>query len=260
MPWFKVDDDLSFHPKVTRAGNAAMGLWVRAGSWSARHLTDGFVPDDIVELLGTPPQVAKLIKVRLWERVEGGYRFHEWNENGRQPTGESVRKRRAKEAERQRKHRSPDSGRYDPQSQPSAQVNGNGHGVTTQQVTSVVTGVVTGGVRTVPTRPDPTRPSSGYLGGEGASPERAGSQAPHPPRCQGHSQLPADADVPPCRACKQLRLDAERSVADNVLGELAARTARRAAIDACRLCDDNGMRETDSGVARCSHPALEAVS
>ena len=33
--WFKVDDNLALHPKVLGAGNAAMGMWVRAGSWSA---------------------------------------------------------------------------------------------------------------------------------------------------------------------------------------------------------------------------------
>lgn len=67
--------------------------------------------------------------------------------------------------------------------------------------------------------------------------------------------------MPPCRACQQVRLDAERSAADNVLGELAARTARRAAIDACPECDDNGMREHGDAVTRCTHPTrLEVVS
>lgn len=30
MVWFLVDDNLAFHDKVTKAGNAAMGAWVRA--------------------------------------------------------------------------------------------------------------------------------------------------------------------------------------------------------------------------------------
>lgn len=34
MSWFKVDDHLAFHRKTLAAGNEAMGLWVRAGSWS----------------------------------------------------------------------------------------------------------------------------------------------------------------------------------------------------------------------------------
>lgn len=35
MPWFQVDDQLSFHAKVIAAQNPAMGLWVRAGAWPA---------------------------------------------------------------------------------------------------------------------------------------------------------------------------------------------------------------------------------
>ena len=53
MPWFKVDDNLAFHHKVVAAGNAAMGLWVRAGAMCAQQLTDGFVPDHMVNTLGS---------------------------------------------------------------------------------------------------------------------------------------------------------------------------------------------------------------
>ena len=36
MPWFNVDDGFAFHRKAVRAGNAAIGLWTRAGSWWMR--------------------------------------------------------------------------------------------------------------------------------------------------------------------------------------------------------------------------------
>lgn len=78
MPWFKIDDNLAFHHKVVAAGNAAMGLWARAGSWCAQNLTDGFVPDHMLARLGTPSQVEKLVRVGLWNRVEGGIEFHQW--------------------------------------------------------------------------------------------------------------------------------------------------------------------------------------
>lgn len=94
MPWFKVDDKLAFHAKTVAAGNAAMGLWVRAGSWSADQLTDGFVPDHMIGSLGTHGQAKRLVAVRLWEDADGGYRFHEWNEEGRQPTRADVEERR----------------------------------------------------------------------------------------------------------------------------------------------------------------------
>lgn len=94
MPWFKVDDNLAFHAKVVAAGNPAMGLWVRAGSWSADQLTDGFVPDHMVAMLGTTAQAKRLVTVRLWVREDDGYRFHQWKDEGRQPTRAEVEKRR----------------------------------------------------------------------------------------------------------------------------------------------------------------------
>ena len=151
MPWFKVDDDLSFHRKVVTSGNAAMGLWVRAGSWCAQHLTDGFVPNEMISILGTPAQRAKLVKSRLWIEVDGGCQFHEWNENGRQPTSQSVREQRSAAATRQAKWRANKSA--DPQ------VNESRNGVTEPFVTQEVTEAVT----PTPTRPDPI-PTSNEVG------------------------------------------------------------------------------------------------
>ena len=94
MPWFKVDDNLAFHAKTVAAGNPAMGLWVRAGSWSAQNLTDGFVPSHMFPALGTIAQAKRLVTVRLWEDANGGYVFHEWNRDGRQPSRVDVEKRR----------------------------------------------------------------------------------------------------------------------------------------------------------------------
>lgn len=142
MTWFKVDDNLAFHRKVVAAGNAAMGLWVRAGSWCSAHLTDGFVPDQMIAILGTPAQRDKLIKAGLWIAVDGGCQFHEWNEKGRQPTSQSVREEREKAAARQAKHR---NGIFE-----NPQVKATRNGVSRPLVTGLVTGVVT----PTPTRPD----------------------------------------------------------------------------------------------------------
>jgi len=103
VPWFKVDDTLAFHHKTVAAGNAAMGLWVRAGSWSMQTLSDGFIPDGNVTLLGTDGQARKLVEVGLWDRLPSGYAFHEWEQ--RQPTKEQVHTERAATAERQRRAR-----------------------------------------------------------------------------------------------------------------------------------------------------------
>lgn len=66
MPWFKVDDTAHTHPKVIKAGNAALGLWLRAGAYAAQHLTEGAVPGVVVQLYGTAPQARKLVAAGLW--------------------------------------------------------------------------------------------------------------------------------------------------------------------------------------------------
>lgn len=53
MTWFKVDDTFYGHPKTLKAGNAAVGLWVKAGAYAAQHLTEGVVPGVVAQLYGT---------------------------------------------------------------------------------------------------------------------------------------------------------------------------------------------------------------
>ncbi|MEE1735940.1 hypothetical protein PUR49_05350 [Streptomyces sp. BE147] len=97
MPWFKIDDSAHSHPKFVRAGNAALGLWMRCGSYSAQHLLEGFVPKDIVKpFKGTPAQVRKLIEAELWHdaghdckkcpQPADGYMIHDFFEGGRNTT------------------------------------------------------------------------------------------------------------------------------------------------------------------------------
>jgi hypothetical protein len=101
MTWFKVDDQFATHQKVVAAGNTAVGLWVRAGSWSAAQLTDGFVPHHMLAILGGKKADARrLVEVGLWHETEGGYLFHQWSDEGRQPTRQSVEERRQTDRER----------------------------------------------------------------------------------------------------------------------------------------------------------------
>jgi hypothetical protein len=84
-----------------RHRNAAISLWVLAGSWCARYLTDGVIPDNQVQDLGyTQRDAANLVDARLWIPIPGGYQFHDWA--AYQPTRihveserERLRKRRA---------------------------------------------------------------------------------------------------------------------------------------------------------------------
>lgn len=103
MTWFKVDDNLAFHRKAVAAGNAAMGLWVRAGSLCSHQLSDGYIDADTARSLGTRAQIAALVRVKLWVEVPGGYQFHEWDTDGdgtkRNPTKAEVEDRRRKRAD-----------------------------------------------------------------------------------------------------------------------------------------------------------------
>lgn len=116
MPWFKIDDSAHSHPKFMRAGNAALGLWLRCGSYSAQHLLEGFVPKDVVKpFKGTPAQVQKLIEAGLWHEAghdcarcpqpAGGYMIHDFFEGGRNTTRAQHEANKKGAAERAAKSR-----------------------------------------------------------------------------------------------------------------------------------------------------------
>lgn len=89
IPWFKVDDTLAFHHKTIAAGNAALGLWVRAGSWSMQTHTDGHVPTALAQQIGTKSQTDRLVSSGFWIPNGSGFDFHEWEE--RQPSASDLK-------------------------------------------------------------------------------------------------------------------------------------------------------------------------
>lgn len=68
---------------------------------------------------------------------------------------------------------------------------------------------------------------------------------PDDPRCEKHKNLPRD-QVPACFQCKKAG-DTLTTRAE------AQKQSRREAIEACDLCDENGMRDTGAGLTRCNH-------
>lgn len=113
MTWFKVDDSFAFHPKAMAAGNAALGLWVRAGSWAAQQLTDGRIPSGLLQTLGGKPRDARrLVDVGLWLEVDGGWLFHDWDEF--QPSRQVVQGKRADARERMKRVRAERRSREQP--------------------------------------------------------------------------------------------------------------------------------------------------
>lgn len=103
MTWFRLDDSFHSHPKVLRAGNEAVGLYVRCGTYAADHTTDGFVERSIVLLYGDEALAARLVDAGLWHRARGGWNIHDYLDYN--PSREAVEKERNDKAERQRRWR-----------------------------------------------------------------------------------------------------------------------------------------------------------
>jgi hypothetical protein len=87
MSWFRVDDKFAFHAKAVRAGNAAIGVWVRLGAWSSDQLTDGKLPGEIAKVIAGPDvgTLDRLCDVGLLEREGENFAMHDfldWNPSG----------------------------------------------------------------------------------------------------------------------------------------------------------------------------------
>ena len=150
MAWFKVDDGFHASDKLNsipkRHKLAAAGLWVIAGSWAANQLTDGRVPDYMLQQWGATPAVVQcLLNAGLWEHEQGSNVFYKWHEY--QPSKHDVDAERAASRARMKEIR---ARRKQPKPQKDAEEQ------------EVFGRTVTNGSENVrnpdPTRPDPTRP------------------------------------------------------------------------------------------------------
>lgn len=103
MPWFRLDDSFYSHPKVIAAGNEAVGLFVRCGTYAAQHLTDGFVRQDVALLYGSAELAGTLVRTKLWHRARGGWQIHDYLDYN--PSREAVENERKAAAERQKRRR-----------------------------------------------------------------------------------------------------------------------------------------------------------
>ncbi|GAA3527580.1 hypothetical protein [Streptomyces osmaniensis] len=118
MPWFVVDDNADTHPKMIAAGNAALGLWLKAGAYASRHLTDGIVPGTVAKMYsnGSKTQIAKLVTAGLWhvaghdcshpkclQPAPGDYAIHDYLIYN--PSRRDVLVKRERAAEKKRKQR-----------------------------------------------------------------------------------------------------------------------------------------------------------
>ena len=283
MPWFRVDDQLDANKKVKsiprRTRAKALGLWVQAGAWCARELTDGHVPKYMLEDFAVTPAVAQaLVDAGMWEKVNDGWIFVNWDEFN--PSSTDVRAQRAAARKRQAEFREKKK-----QERENADTSNNGK---MSQRDTPVTNSVTNGVTNAPVtrpRPDPTRPDPTFNGGEVAShlsvvdarehewpagedPLDVLGAATQRARNAGISETAIKAGFaeyerrPHPKGPGLLRTlindawDTERA---NHAHD-TAKQQRLAAIANCDQCDDNGMKDTGQGLTRCNHqPPLKAI-
>ena len=87
MAWLRIDDTVPEHRKMLAAGPAACWLWVCGIAYCQRQLTDGFIPELALSMIGvTGAARAKklaevLVEAGLFEAVDGGYRVHDYHDH-----------------------------------------------------------------------------------------------------------------------------------------------------------------------------------
>jgi hypothetical protein len=210
---FQVDPDFYDHPKSIGMSDAATALWVRAGSYSAAKLLDGFIAEHVLSTLSRSPEEAsaELVARGLWRRIRGGFLFHQYAE--RNLTKADVEQDREYERNRKRDRRAAEK----------AQVNGH----------SVPPGLPPG--VPVVSHPDSAECPDGsvsvsvsvsesVLGGVGVP---AGHETRPPPHCRKHP----DGTTTPCRPCAAARNLAEAW--DR--GHAARKAARQRSAPRCQV-------------------------
>ncbi|MEU9805049.1 hypothetical protein [Mycobacterium sp. NPDC050853] len=248
MPWFNVDDGFANSKPVMRIPRryrtAAIGLWTLTGSWSAKELTDGLIPAEVVEEFGgTPKLVELLIVAELWDSAESGVQFRNWPKWQR--TKAQVLDFRAGEAERKRKQRERKVRPSDQEERKVSQPCPGGTPTGLRPESSQVSGLP---------KPLPKPlPTSTYVGRDVALVDASDPNDPPPTHCPKHP----DGTSEPCRGCeaaRRSREDIERANREQQRAQREAEQqdaleAKLATIVVCELCDEDGYR----GGQVCDH-------
>lgn len=153
MAWARLDDGFPEHPKVLAVGPFGLTVFVRALCYSARNLTDGFIPNaatasftvDFARTSRAAHAVdwpSRLVAAGLWDEAPGGYRIHDYLAYN--PSKEKVLAERKAAAERVKRWRA------DPR-------NAKSNTVTSDERNGVTNGGVTVEV-TPPPSPSPPLP------------------------------------------------------------------------------------------------------
>lgn len=229
MTFFLVSDGFHSDPQFLGTSEAAVALWTRAGSWSAFHLTDGYVPTSALPMF-TPNHEqasAELVERGVWKRARGGFQFVDWR---KESSRTYVEAKREAWRTRQQNYRSsqPKSSRRDTPvthaglTRESTPDSNRESRVSSSCSSSLVDRAFRGEVTEVDARVDEP-----------------------PTRCPKHTN---DDNPPPCGGCGDARRahlawKTERAAAtrDARMSELSRQAQAKAiAVANCDLCDDNG--------------------
>lgn len=112
MPWVRFADDYLSNTKVVLLGPLARLLDVSAIIYSARELRDGQLSQLDVQMVATLARIpkwglaaAELVQAGRWSQTAEGFEIHDYLTY--QPSREQVLRKRAADAERMRKARTP---------------------------------------------------------------------------------------------------------------------------------------------------------
>lgn len=91
MTWIKLDDGFPQNPKIVGLSDHSFRLYVSALCYSGKYLTDGFIPQAIINQLG---DATELLEMGLWEETLGGIQVINYTEY-QTPKAEVEKKREA---------------------------------------------------------------------------------------------------------------------------------------------------------------------
>jgi len=102
---FRVSDGFPSHPKTLGLSLEAIGLWMLAGTWCARYLTDGYIPRDAMAMYmnGSSRPVDELVERNLLTPVADGWLFVDWSQYQR--TRQQIEAQRVSNRERGKRWR-----------------------------------------------------------------------------------------------------------------------------------------------------------
>lgn len=264
MPWLRLDDGFSDHPKIIGLDDGAYRLHVDALVFCARTLTDGFVSKGALRRLPNGHLVGELVDAGLWEPDGEGWWIHDFLDYNQSAEQVLEDREKARERQRRRRSRTPETD-PDPTSPPAR------HAVTPP--------VTTGGTPAV-SSPSPSRPVPSPIPDSSRQSHTATRPDPEPTTDDDRFLAAVNAavdlkvtDARPDRNPAAYRATVARTVpaehgdtlrhvlaehpewptnwvAQEALGRPRTDPTPREVIDACPDCT-NGLVETDAGMAPC---------